>query len=212
QIDGAAVLFARKDDDWTYQRVERAAASYRSGVDVDLEQRGAWSGMIYTDRGVYRPGETLKLGGVFRRVDAAGIKVVAGESVRVAVTDAEGETVFDGRAQLDPFGEISLDVPVPKTSHLGDARIAATLGRKNGDAFEQQVLLAAYKPSEFKVAVDADKKDYVRGDVARFDVHAEYLFGAPMGTAPLHNHVSRAFAPFEPPHAEGFVTGAEANV
>jgi uncharacterized protein YfaS (alpha-2-macroglobulin family) len=212
QIDGAAVLFARKDDDWTYQRVERAAASYRSGVDVDLEQRGAWSGMIYTDRGVYRPGETLKLGGVFRRVDAAGIKVVAGESVRVAVTDAEGETVFDGRAQLDPFGEIALDVPVPKTSHLGDARIAATLGRKNGDAFEQQVLLAAYKASEFKVAVDADKKDYVRGDVARFDVHAEYLFGAPMGTAPLHNHVSRAFAPFEPPHAEGFVTSDEANV
>jgi uncharacterized protein YfaS (alpha-2-macroglobulin family) len=212
QIDGAAVLFVRKDDDWTYQRVERAAASYRSGVDVDLEQRGAWAGIVYTDRGVYRPGETLKLGGVFRRVDAAGIKVVSGEAVRVTVTDAEGETVFDGRAQLDAFGEIALDVPIPKTSHLGEARIAATLGRKNGDAFEQQVLLAAYKASEFKVGVDPDRQDYVRGDKARFDVHAEYLFGAPMGTAPLHNHVSRGSAPFEPPHTEGFVTSDEVNV
>jgi uncharacterized protein YfaS (alpha-2-macroglobulin family) len=212
QIDTAAILFVRKDDDWTYQRVERAAASFRSGVDVDLEQRGAWAGMIYTDRGVYRPGETLKVGGVFRRVDAAGIKVVAGEAVRVAVTDAEGETVFDGRAQLDAFGEIALDVPVPKTSHLGEARIAASLGRKNADAFEQQVLLAAYKASEFKVGVDPDKPDYVRGDVARFDVHAEYLFGAPMGAAPLHNHVSRASAPFQPSHSDGFVTSDEANV
>ncbi len=187
-------------------------ASERSGVDVDLEQRGAWAGMLYTDRGVYRPGESIKLAGVFRRVDAAGIKVVPDEVVRVAVTDAEGETVFDGRAALDAFGQIVLDVPIPKTSHLGQARIAASVGRKDGESFEQQVLLAAYKASEFKVGVDPDKNEYVRGDAARFDVHAEYLFGAPMGTAPLHNHMSRAAAPFAPPHSEGFVTSDEANV
>jgi uncharacterized protein YfaS (alpha-2-macroglobulin family) len=210
-VDQDAYLFVRKDDDWTYQRVERAAASYRANVDIDLEQRGAWAGMLYTDRGVYRPGESLKLAGVFRRVDAAGIKVVAGETVRVAVTDAEGETIFDGRAALDAFGQIALDVALPKTSHLGEARIAASVGRKSGESFEQPVLLAAYKASEFKVAVDPDQKEYVRGDVARFDVHAEYLFGAPMGTAPLHNAVSRSAAAFTPAHSEGFVTSDEAN-
>ncbi len=212
RIDEDAFLVVRKDDDWTYQRVERAAASYRSGVDVDLEQRGAWAGLLYTDRGVYRPGETLKLAGVFRRVDAAGIRLAPAEPMRVAVHDAEGETVFDGRAQLDAFGEIVIDVPIPKTSHLGEARIVASIGRKDGESFEQPVLLAAYKASEFKVSATPDKNQYVRGDVARFDVHAEFLFGAPMGNAPLHNHVSRAIAPFTPPHSEGFVTSDEANV
>jgi hypothetical protein len=212
RIDDDTFLFARKDDDWTYQRVERAVASERSGIDVDLEQRGAWAGMLYTDRGVYRPGESVKLAGVFRRVDAAGIKVAAGEGVRVAVTDAEGETVFDGRGSLDAFGQVVLDVPIPRTSHLGEARIQASVGRKDGESFEEQVLLAAYKASEFKVGVDAAQADYVRGDKARFDVHAEYLFGAPMGAAPLHNHVARAVAAFTPPHAEGFVTSDEASV
>jgi uncharacterized protein YfaS (alpha-2-macroglobulin family) len=212
RIDADTFLVARKDNDWTYQRVERAAASYRSGVDVDLEQRGAWAGLLYTDRGVYRPGETIKLAGVFRRVDAAGIHVAPGEAMRVAIHDAEDETVFDGRAELDAFGEIAVDVPIPKTSHLGEARIVAGIGRKDGESFEQPVLLAAYKASEFKVAVDPDKKEYVRGDVARFEVHAEFLFGAPMGSAPLHNRVSRAMAPFTPPHTEGFVTSDEASV
>ncbi|HEX3770772.1 MAG TPA: MG2 domain-containing protein [Polyangiaceae bacterium] len=212
QIDAAAVLFVRKDDDWTYQRVERSQASYRSGVDVDLEQRGTWAGILYTDRGVYRPGETLRVSGVFRRVDAAGIKVVGGEALRLTVNDAQGEVVFDGRAQLDAFGALALDVPVPKTTHFGDARVTATVGRKDGDTFEQDVLFAAYKASEFKVAVDPDKKEYVRGDAARFDVHAEYLFGAPMGSASLHNHVSRGSVRYDPPHSEGFVTSDEANI
>ena len=210
-IDEDTFLVVRKDDDWTYQRVERAAANYRGGHDVDLEQRGAWAGLLYTDRGVYRPGETLKLAGVFRRVDAAGIHVMPDEPLRVALNDAQGETVFDGRAQLDSFGEVVLDVPIPKTSHLGEARVVAAIGRKDGESFEQPVLLAAYKASEFKVAVDPDKKQYVRGDVAHFEVHAEFLFGAPMGTAPLHDHVSRAVAPFTPPHAEGFITSDEAS-
>jgi uncharacterized protein YfaS (alpha-2-macroglobulin family) len=210
-VDRDAYLFVHKDSDWTYQRLERAAASYRSAVGVDLAQRGDWAGMLYTDRGVYRPGEAIKLAGVFRHVDAAGMKASPGESVRVAVTDDSGESIFDGRAVLDAFGEIALDVPVPRTAHLGSARIVAALGRKDGESFDHEVLLAAYKASEFNVGVDADKTDYVRGDAARFDVHAEYLFGAPMARASLHNDAARTRAEFQPPHSEAFVTNDEAG-
>jgi len=210
-VDSDAFIFVGKGGDWTYQRVERAAASYRGSVGIDLAQRGEWAGMLYTDRGVYRPGEAIKLACVFRRVDAAGIKATPGETVRVSVTDDSGETVFDGRAVLDAFGEAVLDVPIPKTAHLGSARIAVAVGRKEGESFDHEVLLAAYKASEFKVGVDGDKNDYVRGDEARFDVHAEYLFGAPMAGAPLHDYASRSRTVFVPPHSEGFVTNDEAG-
>jgi uncharacterized protein YfaS (alpha-2-macroglobulin family) len=211
QIDRDAYVFVNKGADWTYQALDRAAASYRSPVGVDLAQRGEWAGMIYAERGVYRPGETVKLAGVFRRVDAAGIKAVPGEAVRVAVTDETGETVFDGRTATGAFGEVVMDIPLPRTAHLGTARIAASLGRKDGDSFDHEVLLAAYKASEFKVGVDADKSDYVRGDQARFDIHAEYLFGAPMGNASLHNYASRSRTEFKPPRSEAFVTSDEAS-
>ena len=209
-IDTNTFFVVRAGDDWTFQRIAQAAASFRAGVDIDLAQRGQWAGMLYTDRGVYRPGEALKLSGVFRKVDAEGLKVVNTDA-RVAFEDAQGEKVFDGRAELDPFGELNLEVPLPKTSHLGEGRIAVQIGREPGDRFEQSILVAAYKASEFKVEALPDKKEYVRGDRATFDVHAEYLFGAPMGSAPVHNHVTRSLAYFTPPHSEGYVVTDEAD-
>ena len=130
RVEQDAFLFVRKDDDWTYQRVERAAASYRGGVGVDLDAARRVGGMVYTDRGVYRPGETVKLAGVFRRVDAAGIRSSPGEAVRIAVTDASGETVFDGRASLDAFGADRPRRADPQDRHLGEARIVAPVGRQ----------------------------------------------------------------------------------
>ncbi|WP_394824566.1 MG2 domain-containing protein [Pendulispora albinea] len=214
-IDQESFVVVRAGDDWTYQRVQRGQASYRDGGDVDLAQRGEWAGIVYTDRGVYRPGEAAKLAGIFRQVDAAGIRIKPDETVRLYVDDGEGERVFDGRVKLDAYGAFALDVPLPKTSHLGNARVVAQLGRGNhdeGESFDAEVLLAAYKASEFKVSVDADKKEYVRGDNARFDVAAEYLFGAPMGEAPSHQQVTRRMTTFTPPRSDGFVVNDESNV
>lgn len=212
RVDRDAFLFASAGEDWTYQRIERAVASQRSPVAVDLQQRGAWSGMLYADRGVYRPGETLKLAGVFRKFDAAGMKTPLGAEARIELTDSQGERVFDGRAKLDAFGGIALDVTLPRTTHLGDASIAASVGPANGPSFYTSILLAEYKASEFKVAVDPAKSEYVRGDEASFDVRAEYLFGAPMGNVPMHTTASRSVASFVPPGADAFAVTDEAGV
>jgi uncharacterized protein YfaS (alpha-2-macroglobulin family) len=210
-FDTGAVFVVRAGDDWTWQRVERASASYRSGVDVDLAQRGVWGGLVYADRGVYRPGETMKLAAIFRKFDGKSLVAVPGEEVRIAVKDAQDESVFDGRAKLDAFGEAVLDIPLPKTSHLGQAQIVAQLG-KDRESFTAGALLAAYKASEFKVTVDADKKHYVRGDEARFDVTAEYLFGAPMKGASLREHLSRTTTAFVPPHSDAFIVSDDARL
>src|SRR5262249_11896663 len=97
-IPGDDMLFVSAGDDWTYQRVTRALASQRSPVDVDLQQKGAWAGILYTDRGVYRPGESIKLAGIFRKFDAAGMKTPPGAEARIEVRDSQDEHVFEGRA------------------------------------------------------------------------------------------------------------------
>jgi uncharacterized protein YfaS (alpha-2-macroglobulin family) len=211
-VDNDAFLLVSSGDDWTYKRVERAMASARSDVAVDLQQRGTWTGMLYTDRGVYRPGESLKLAGLFRKYDAAGMKTAPGAEARIEVTDSQSERVFEGRAKLDSFGGIALDVPLPKTSHFGDAYVRASIGAAGGPTFTVQVLLAAYKASEFKVALEPGKSEYVRGDEAAFDVHAEYLFGAPMGNVALRTTASRSLASFTPPGASAYAVTDEASV
>jgi len=203
-------LFVRAGDDWTYSSLSAARANYGSGVDLDIKSAAEWAGMIYADRGVYRPGETMKVAGVFRKVDAAGVKIVPAEDARVLVEDAQGEKVFDGRAKLGAFGELALDVPLPKTSHLGSASIKVELGRKEAQSFAESVVLAAYKASEFKVGVEPEQPEYVRGDAGSFDLHAEYLFGAPMSGASFRTSVLRHASRFVPARSEGFVTTDDA--
>jgi len=199
-------FFVHAGDDWTYEKVSRAQASYGTGVDLDVKAEADWAGMIYADRGVYRPGETMKLGGVFRKVDAAGVKILPGQDARVLVEDSQGEKVFDGRAKLGAFGELALDVALSKTSHLGSATIKVELGRRQTQSFTENVLLAAYKASEFKVGVDPEQPSYVRGETAGFALHAEFLFGAPMAGSHFRAQVLRHASPFAPPGSAGFVT------
>src|SRR5262249_46544945 len=72
-------------------------------------------------------------------------------------------------------------------------------------------LLAAYKASEFKVEAAADAKASVRGDDASFTVKGEYLFGAPMAGAAVHETLTRPVASFTAPAAEGLVNTDEAH-
>jgi uncharacterized protein YfaS (alpha-2-macroglobulin family) len=203
---GEPYFFVRAGDDWTYAKVTQARANYGSGIDLDVKAAAEWAGMIYSDRGVYRPGELMKLAGVFRKVDAGGVTIVPEMSARVLIEDSQGEKIFDGRAKLGGFGELALDVPLSKTSHLGNATIKVEIGLRETQSFTLDVLLAAYKASEFKVAVVAEKPAYVRGDTGSFDIHADYLFGAPMSGAHYQTSIIRHSVAFEPAHSEGFIT------
>jgi alpha-2-macroglobulin len=205
-IDSSAWLFVRAGDDWVYQRVERSMADVRAARDVDLAHRKEWEALVFTDRGVYRPGETLKLSAIVRQSDVAGLKLPASTDVRVEVKDAQDDRIFSGHASTDAFGELALDVPLPRTSHLGQAVVSVQLGRGDADVFATNVTLAAYKASEFRVEVEAAQHEYVRGDAAGFSVKAEYLYGAPMAGAPAHNAASRSRTAFAPKGSDGFET------
>lgn len=204
--DDAAVLVVRAGDDWTWQRVQRSATSATSWWDLDLAQKGSYRGLLFSDRGVYRPGETVKLAGFVRKSDAAGLTSPAGKDVRLKVRDGEWNEILQTRAKIDAFGAFAIDVPLPRTSKLGSAQVEASVG---GDEvlFTTSFLLAAYKASAFKVAVEPEKRAYVRGDEAKVAIAGEYLYGAPMEGATVRTTISRAPVTFAPPKTDEFVFG-----
>jgi uncharacterized protein YfaS (alpha-2-macroglobulin family) len=209
-IDGASWIFVQKDDDWVYQKMEASRASMRAGPDVDLAQRGEWQGFVFTDRGVYRPGDTMRVSAIVRRSDAAGSRVPDATDVRVEVKDAQDERVFSGHGRTDAFGEVAVDVPLPRTSHLGPAAVSLRVGRSDEDAFGAGVTLAAFKPSEFQVDIDPAKPAYIRGETAEFSVEGNYLYGAPMDGASFHSAASRSRTTFAPPGSSGYATTDDA--
>jgi alpha-2-macroglobulin len=210
--DDAAIV-VRSGDDWTISKVTRSSVESRLTSDfLSLSRTGKWAGMLFADRGVFRPGETAKVSGVVRVVDGAGLRSVAGRDLRVELRDTNGEQLFDGRAKCDDFGTFALDVPVPKTASLGPATITASAlpGGKSHTTetgvFSHVIRVLAYKANEFKVDAEPDKPEYVRGEAAVFTTRGDYLYGAPMGGASVKTTVSRQEISFTPPGLEGFTT------
>ncbi len=202
------MIVVSKGNDWTYQRVEQSPTFTRAAPNVDLGASKEWQGAVFADRGIYRPGETVKLAAVLRQADARGLAVAEGE-VRVTVTDAQGENIFESRGKLDAFGGLAIDAPLPKTAHLGSATVKLTMPSSRA-TFSTSVLVADFKAVEFAVTAQADKKELVRGDKAHFTVHGEYLFHAPMAKAATHDTAVRSIVPYTPKDAVGYVTSDDA--
>ena len=132
-VDTSLLLVAHAGDDVTYQRLE-PATSVSTGP-IDYLQKGQWAGLVFTDRGVYRPGETVKLGGFFRRTAERGFTLLPGQEYQYQVQDAQNETIAVGAGLLDAYGAIAADVALTKSAALGHATLTVRLGRKDEEQF-----------------------------------------------------------------------------
>jgi uncharacterized protein YfaS (alpha-2-macroglobulin family) len=198
------LLVARAGDDFTYQRLEPSNTMY-SGEPTDYEQRGQWAGLVFTDRGVYRPGEKVKLGGFFRHTAEKGFSVLAGQEFRYVVTDAQNEAVASGDGKLDAFGALAADITLTKSAALGNAHAEIRFGHGYGERFSASFQILSYKPAEFKVNVQPREPEAVHRQSVTFDISSEYLFGSPVSDGHVRQFVTHNEVDFVPPGSRGYV-------
>nr|MBA3259977.1 hypothetical protein [Gemmatimonadales bacterium] len=158
----------------------------------------AWGGArlpaaaaVFTERGIYRPGEPLYVKAIVRAGPlGALVRPAAGDSLRWIFLDradgnGEAGTLRDTVVALSPFGTADQRFRVPADAALGEYRIEAQL-RRGGRWIELASTgyrVAEYRPPEFLVDVAADTGARYAGDWLGAVVEARYLFGAPMGRA-----------------------------
>lgn len=211
QPDDHLVFFARNGADWTFRAGDEIVEPWRINAYADASGGLHTYGMLFTDRGIYRKGETVRLKGIFRTPLPQGTLTPKGKTIELRASDAEGTQFFDEKATLGAFGDFSVDVPLPESAHLGPMSIVANVedekakdGRWAPVAARVEAEIAAYRPVEFKVAVDPARPSYVRGEKAEFTARGDYLFGAPMSGAKARLTVTRAKTYFVPEKAEDF--------
>lgn len=209
--DEDGVVFARKDGDWSYRRVEDALNGWQFGATHDFGDDRPF-GIVFTDRGVYRPGDTVRVKAIYRREGHPGTVTPVGETVRVTVEGPSGEEIVKLAPKLGAFGTIAFDVKIPETGKLGSYSILTTVGDSTrgwpdvSGGFE----VAEYRPAEFEVHVESDRPSYVRGERAAWIGRGDYLYGAPMAKADARFSVTRSSTWFHPPNLpEGFTTNDE---
>ena len=200
------LIIVSKGEDWAYRSASDILYGWRYGVSTDLYGELAPFGMVFTERGMYRPGDTVKLKGILRKPEAKGTSTPAGQSAKVKITTATGDSLVDRTVVLSEFGTFALDAKVPRTAPLGSYQVNVTVGTGDHTHTWGSFEVAEYRASEFKVRTELDKRSYIRGDDVTCAAHGDYLFGAPMSNAGVRTTITRGPSWFSVPDTDDFTT------
>ncbi len=140
---------------------------------------------LYTERPVYRAGDTVHYKGILRSRNRDGVLSVpaSNRKVTVTITDATGNQVQNASLPLTEFGSFAGAFPVDAKAPLGTFQITASLqDSPYGDAFGSFEVLAYRKP-EYRVDLTTKQEDYFQDDTVQAIIEGAYYFGAPMDGA-----------------------------
>ena len=139
---------------------------------------------IYTERAIYRPGQTVHFKGVVRNDrDVHYSLPPAGQQIELIGRSPDGEEVYRQKVTLSALGTFDGEIVLSENATLG----TYYLGDDQGISFPFTV--AAYRPPEFEVVVTPQSDSLVRGTPATVPVDVRYFFGGPVAGVPVQWNV-----------------------
>lgn len=205
----SAIVVARDGDDWAYRLVDDALDPWRLGATSSCRDCERTRALVFTDRGIYRPGDSVHVKAVARGLASRGLSSLGGTAVSVEVQGPDGEKVASFDETMTTFGSFAHAFTVPAGAKLGRYNVQAgpvSLDKKARKPWSTSFEVAEYRPTELAVTATSDRPSYIRGEQMRCDVRGNYLFGAPMARAAVHTTITRASSSFSPDGTDGFST------
>ncbi|MGA7617739.1 MAG: MG2 domain-containing protein [Thermoanaerobaculia bacterium] len=184
----AFIVTASKGGDLAYVSSDwnEGVQPWDFGVEFNSEEsRPLIRGSVFSDRGVYKPGEEVHLKAVLRKDELTGMQLFpAGTEVSIAVTDSQNGPVDARTVKLSDWSSADWTFRIPDTARLGSYAVTARTGEMK-NAVTGSFLVAAYRRPEFRVDVNVSTENPITGMALNGRVESRYLFGAPMSARPL---------------------------
>lgn len=168
-------LVAKKGDDLTYLRYQdlRADVAEASTSGVPILAQSPYRAAIFSDRGVYRPGDTAHVTAIVRdQKDRAPGDALP---VDVKVYDPKAKVVRKLTLPTNAGGVIALDQAFPAFADTGHWRVELAAGDKALGAYDVQV--EEFVPERMRVTATPTTEDVLAGADLGVNVDAQYLFG-----------------------------------
>ncbi|MFN8458124.1 MAG: Ig-like domain-containing protein [Anaerolineae bacterium] len=150
---------------------------------------------IYTDRPIYRPGQTVNFKGVIRAEDDVNFKRPDLGQVHLIVRNPNGENILDQQLDLSPAATFNGEVKLEEGAALGAYVIGIDF---NSQYFEQYFQVAAYRAPEFQVTVEPARTELLRGQDVEATINTTYFFGGPLANAKVSWNVLAESFRFDP--------------
>lgn len=137
---------------------------------------------FYTERPVYRLGQTIYFKGIIRALASNGFqKPQPGMVVQALMEDPGNNLVWQGKFQTNDHGSFHGLFNIPEDGKTGAYQLTFTY--PNGDTGYGAFEVAQYRKPEYEVTVTPLDTRVVAGKKLRARIKANYYFGAPVVNA-----------------------------
>lgn len=159
-------------------------------LGVDLENGEMLHATLFTDRGIYRPGERIYAKAYVRYGMVGSILPLAPDSVRFTLINQErGEKDITRTTLLNGFGAAVDSFQLAATQSVARYTVSAEvrvfgIWRRIWD--DTDVRVAEFRTPDFKVALSPDTTPRFAGDTIELQVDARYLYGVSMSGARVY--------------------------
>ncbi len=147
-----------------------------------------WQTIFYTERPIYRPGQTVYWKGIVRQlVNDTYTLPEPGEAMTITVSNDRGDTVHEQRALFNESGTLngSFELAPDATSGYYYIQAVHYINELQSIYAGTSFQVASYRKPEFELALTPSQPDYVQGDTISVTVQADYFSGGALGNAPL---------------------------
>lgn len=150
--------------------------SYWHGSETDYKT------YFYTDRPVYRLGQTVSYKLITRELTTKGIvNPGANLPINVVVEDPTNTKLAESNINTTAHGSASGNFNIPEDGKTGGYQIRFTY--PSGSTSYQSFEVEQYRKPEYKVEIIPNSKRYLAGGKVQARVKATYFFGGPVANA-----------------------------
>lgn len=144
---------------------------------------------LFTDRSIYRPGQTVHASAVaFRLINGKETTVATHQTLTLTLRDANYKEVGVQKVTTDEYGTAVADFVLPSTGFTGTYSLRSNQGR---DAYAS-LSVEEYKRPTFYVEFDTISTKYQEGDTVKLAGHVKSFAGVPVVGAQVKYTITRS--------------------
>ncbi len=186
QVQGSA---EEQDNFWVVAgQGNNVAITTPNSYSLNSYSNGNIVSYFYTERPVYRPGDTVHWKSILREKRENLLVVPGARTAHITIADETDKTLLERDMPVSVDGTVTGDFEIPKNGALGFYGVSIVVG---DTTVHGNFHVEEYRKPEYRVSVSAVKKTTLLGSTMPVTVDSRYFFGEPVANAAVKYRIYR---------------------